>query len=62
MIRHKRLSIILNSAKALADNLGVIGSFDVEVLNQFEANISNKDSLTHLLDRTMKRTADFPDG
>jgi hypothetical protein len=46
----------LNSAKTLADNLGVIGSFDVEVLQKFEANISNKDSLTRLLDRTMKKT------
>ena len=44
----------LNSAKALADGLGIIGSFDVEVLNQFEKNLSNKDSLTQLLDRTVK--------
>src|SRR6186713_1191362 len=49
----------LQSAKTLADGLGVIGSFDVEVLKQFEANISNKDSLTHLLDRTIKRTQSF---
>ena len=39
--------------------LGVIGSFDVEVLEQFEANISNKDSLTSCLDRTIKKTEDF---
>jgi hypothetical protein len=43
----------------LADNLGVIGSFDVEVLQKFEANISNKDSLTHLLDRTIKKTESY---
>lgn len=49
----------LQSAKTLADGLGVIGSFDVEVLKQFEANISNKDSLTRLLDRTIKRTQSF---
>ena len=49
----------LSSAKSLADGLGVIGSFDVEVLNQFEANISNKDSLTKLLDRTIKKTETF---
>lgn len=49
----------LQSAKTLADGLGVIGTFDVEVLKQFEANISNKDSLTHLLDRTIKRTQSF---
>ena len=45
----------LNSTKTLADNLGIIGSFDVEILQKFEANISNKDSLTRLLDRTMKK-------
>ncbi len=49
----------LQSAKTLADGLGAIGSFDVEVLKQFEANISNKDSLTRLLDRTIKRTQTF---
>jgi len=49
----------LGTAKNLADGLGVIGSFDVQVLQQFEANISNKDSLTHLLDATMKKTEMF---
>ena len=49
----------LNSCKTLADNLGVIGSFDIEILNRFEANISNKDSLTHLLDQTIKKTESF---
>ncbi|HMG90435.1 MAG TPA: hypothetical protein VK589_10250 [Chryseolinea sp.] len=49
----------LNSAKTLADGLGVIGSFDLDVLNQFEKNISNKDSLTRLLDRTVKKTEDY---
>ena len=49
----------LNSTKTLADNLGIIGSFDVEVLQKFEANISNKDSLTHLLDRTMKKAENY---
>jgi hypothetical protein len=49
----------LNSTKTLADNLGVIGSFDVEVLQKFEANISNKDSLTKLLDRTIKKTESY---
>jgi hypothetical protein len=49
----------LNSAKSLADGLGVIGSFDLEVLNQFEKNISNKDSLSRLLDRTVKKTEEY---
>jgi hypothetical protein len=49
----------LNACKTLADNLGVIGSFDAEILQKFEANIGNKDSLTHLLDKTIKRTENF---
>ena len=49
----------LNSTKTLADNLGIIGSFDVEILQKFEANISNKDSLTHLLDRTIKKAENY---
>lgn len=49
----------LNACKTLADNLGIIGSFDTEVLQRFEANISNKDSLTHLLDRSIKKTEIF---
>jgi len=49
----------LNACKTLAENLGVIGAFDVEVLQQFEANISNKDSLSRQLDRTIKKTENF---
>lgn len=43
----------LQACKSLADNLGLVGSFDAELAKQFEANISNKDSLAHLLDRTI---------
>jgi hypothetical protein len=46
----------LNTAKGLADRLGVVGSFDVEVLKQFESNIANKDSLAALLNRTVQKT------
>jgi hypothetical protein len=49
----------LGSCKTLADNLGLIGTFDAEVIAQFEQNISNKDSLTRLLDRTIKKTENF---
>lgn len=49
----------LNSCKTLADGLGVIGTFDIEILKRFEANISNKDSLTYLLDETIKQTDKF---
>jgi hypothetical protein len=46
----------LSAAKKLADNLGVVGSFDTEILKQFEANISNKDSLASLLNSAVQKT------
>jgi hypothetical protein len=46
----------LNASKKLADNLGVIGTFDTEVLKSFESNIANKDSLASILDRAVKST------
>lgn len=49
----------LAACKTLADNLGLIGTFDSELGKQFEANISNKDSLAHLLDRTIKQAEAF---
>jgi hypothetical protein len=49
----------LAACKTLGDNLGLIGSFDAEVIQKFEANISNKDSLTHLLDKTIKKTENY---
>jgi hypothetical protein len=49
----------LELCKVLADNLGVIGSFDLELLEKFEANIGNKDSLGRLLDQTQKQTERF---
>jgi hypothetical protein len=49
----------LNACKTLADGLGVIGTFDIDILKRFEANISNKDSLSYLLDETIKQTDKF---
>lgn len=49
----------LNTAKSLADGLGVVGSFDVEVLKQFESNIGNKDSLAALLNRMVQKTDSY---
>lgn len=45
----------LNSAKKLADNLG-ISSFDPETLKRFESNISNRDSLASLLNGAVQKT------
>jgi hypothetical protein len=49
----------LGAVKTLADNMGVIGSFDADVLKRFESNISNKDSLAHLLNDAVKKTEGF---
>jgi len=49
----------LNSCKSLADNLGVIGSFDATVLQQFESNIGNKDSLATILNRSIQKTDEY---
>lgn len=49
----------LSACKTLAENLNVIGAFDVQVLERFEANIGNKDSLSILLDNTIKKTESF---
>jgi hypothetical protein len=49
----------LTACKTLGDNLGLIGTFDAEVIQKFEENISNKDSLTHLLDKTIKKTENY---
>ena len=49
----------LTACKTLSEDLGLIGTFDTELLQKFEANISNKDSLTRLIDRTMKESEKF---
>jgi hypothetical protein len=46
----------MNAAKKLADNLGVLGSFDADLLKRFEANISAKDSLAHMVDEAIQQT------
>ncbi|HEY5690229.1 MAG TPA: hypothetical protein VIS49_02135 [Cyclobacteriaceae bacterium] len=49
----------LNTCKRLADNLGVIGSFDVAILKQFETNIGDKDSLATILNRSIQKTDEY---
>ncbi len=49
----------LSSCKTLSDDLGLIGTFDAELMEKFEKHISNKDSLTRLLDRTMKKSQEY---
>jgi hypothetical protein len=49
----------INTCKSLAESLGVMGSFDLEVMKKFEENISNKDSLAALLDKTLKQADQY---
>ncbi len=49
----------LTACKTLAENLNLLGSFDAEVIQKFEKNVSNKDSLSHLLDQTIKKTENY---
>lgn len=49
----------LTACKTLSDELGLIGTFDAELLEKFEKNISNKDSLTRLLDRTIQDSREY---
>lgn len=49
----------MNASKKLADNLGVLGSFDAELLKRFEANISVKDSLAHMVDEAIRQTETY---
>jgi hypothetical protein len=49
----------LNACKSLAENLGIIGTFDVELLKEFESNIANKDSLASILNRTVQKTEKY---
>ena len=49
----------LNSAKKLADNLGVLGSFDVTLLKRFESNIAVKDSLSKMVNDAIHQTEKY---
>jgi hypothetical protein len=49
----------LNSCKSMADNLGIVGSFDIEVLKRFEENISNKDSIKMLLNNAVEQSQNY---
>jgi len=49
----------VTASKKLANGLGVLGSFDQEVLKSFEKNISNKDSLTRLVNSAVKETEKY---
>jgi hypothetical protein len=49
----------MNTARKLADNLGVTGSFDAKLIRRFEGNLGKKDSLAYLLNETVKKTESY---
>ncbi|MEX2336483.1 MAG: hypothetical protein WD555_04345 [Fulvivirga sp.] len=49
----------MSAAKKLADNLGISGAFDPELIKRFENNLSNKDSLSHLLNETIRKSETY---
>jgi hypothetical protein len=49
----------MSTAKKLADNLGISGSFDVSIVKRFEQNLSRKDSLSYLLNETIQQTEKY---
>jgi len=49
----------MTSAKKLADELGVTGSFDAALIKRFENNLSRKDSLAYLLNSTINNTEKY---
>ncbi len=49
----------MGTAKKLADNLGITGSFDVSLVKRFEENLSRKDSLSYLLNETIQNTENY---
>jgi hypothetical protein len=49
----------LATCKTLAENLNVAGSFDLEMLQRFEANIANKDSLALLINAAVDKADDY---
>lgn len=49
----------MSTAKKLADNLGITGSFDVSLIKRFESNLSRKDSLAYLLNSTIQDTETY---
>ncbi|MBS1949825.1 MAG: hypothetical protein OJF59_002545 [Cytophagales bacterium] len=49
----------MNSAKKLADNLGILGSFDADLMKRFEANIAKKDSLASMVNKAIHETEKY---
>lgn len=49
----------MSKAKKLADDLGVSGAFDRELIKRFEKNLNDKDSLAYLLNETIHQVENY---
>ncbi|MBS1488484.1 MAG: hypothetical protein JST43_12935 [Bacteroidetes bacterium] len=49
----------MNAAKKLADNLGILGSFDADLMKRFESNVSKKDSLANMVNKAIHETEKY---
>lgn len=49
----------MSELKKLADNLGVSGAFDRQLVTRFEDNLGNKDSLAYLLDESIQKVENY---
>jgi len=49
----------LQASKKLADNLGIIGAFDKAIIQQFEANLGNTDTLMSVINIAYKQVDKF---
>lgn len=65
LISHEKVQDALNYmsvSKGLAVQLGLAGQFEQNLVHRFEANLSNPDSLTHLLDHTINNSSEYLKG
>lgn len=49
----------MSVCKTLADNLNITTSFDASLIRRFEGNLSNKDSLTRIIDSAIGKTESY---
>ncbi len=49
----------LNTSKKLADHIGVIGAFDLALLQRFEDNLGDRDSLSTIINESITKTEDY---
>lgn len=49
----------LQASKKLADYLGILGAFDLDVIERFERNLDNRDSLIRVITESFRMTDSF---